>query len=350
MWRLRDQFAPAANVDVKLVDLAVLPYGFQQATSDPAAFYDERITTSQEFLAYLHRTYNDEHIINHAFTYVRSLLEQLGVEQLQGLRLIGVCHTDQEYYYSNIALLAPVLKSIIAVSPTCAQTLASRLPEHAHKIITLPAWAVELPQRCAPMRGSGEPLRMLYTGRILQFQKRVFDLVELCTRLRAAKVNATLTIVGDGPDREELEKKFVAAGSRSIPVSFAGVRAPWEMEELLLSHHAFVQVSEFEGASVSLMEALAYGLVPLVTTTRSGHDLLAHDVNALTAPVGDMKKLTALIAMVARDSARHTRLARAARSTAEEYLKTLSYAERFGSLVTSVADMSADATARAVAA
>ena len=109
------------------------------------------------------------------------------------------------------------------------------------------------------------------------------------------------------------------------------------MDALLASHHAFVQVSEFEGASVSLLEALAYGLVPAVTVTRSGHDLLESDVNALTATVGDMKRLTALIALLARDGARHQRIAQAARSTAEAYLAELAYPERFASLVHSVA-------------
>jgi len=253
------------------------------------------------------------------------------------LRLVGVCHTDQEYYYANLEKLAPVLRRIIAVSPTCAATLAARIPQHASKIVTLPAWAVQLPETTAPMRSGNEPLRLLYTGRILHFQKRVFDLVELATRLKAAKVDATLTIVGDGPDREELEKRIRAAGARSIPVTFEAVRPPWEMEALLRTHHAFVQVSEFEGASVSLMEALAFGLVPAVTVTRSGHDLLEADVNALTAPVGDMKRLTALLALLARDIGRHRLLATAARSTAESYLEELAYPERFASLVNAVA-------------
>src|SRR5690606_1734430 len=119
---------------------------------------------------------------------------------------------------------------------------------HASKIVTLPAWAVRLPSEFAPVRNESDPLRLLYTGRILHFQKRVFDLVELATRLRAAKVNAELTIVGDGPDRDELERRVRAAGARAIPVHFEPVRPPWEMEALLTSHHAFVQVSEFEGA------------------------------------------------------------------------------------------------------
>lgn len=337
MWRLRDHFAPSMNLDLRLVDLAVLPYGFQQAGADPSTFYNERITTSQQFLAFLRRTANDVHVVNHAFSYLTSLLEQLGPDVLRGLRLVGVCHTDQEYYYANLEKLAPVLRRIIAVSPTCAATLAARIPQHASKIVTLPAWAVQLPSATAPVRAEHEPLRLLYTGRILHFQKRVFDLVELATRLRAGKVNATLTIVGDGPDREELQKRMHAAGARAIPVTFEPVRPPWEMDAVLSAHHAFVQVSEFEGASVSLMEALAHGLVPVVTVTRSGHDLLDSDVNALTAPVGDMKRLTAHLALLARDRGRHRRLADAARATAESYLAELAYPERFASVMQSVA-------------
>ncbi len=337
MWRLREHFAPDANINIRLIDLAVLPYGFQQAGADPSAFYNERIATSQQFLEFLQRTANDVHVVNHAFSYLTSMVEQLGEDVLRGLRLIGVCHTDQEYYYANLERLAPVLRRIIAVSPTCAATLALRIPDHANKIVTLPAWAVKLQSATAEGRKQSEPLRILYTGRILNFQKRVFDLAELVVRLKAARVNATLTIVGDGPDLDELKKRVEDVSNRSIPVTFEPVRPPWEMEELLMSHHMFVQVSEFEGASVSLMEALAFGLVPAVTVTRSGHDLISANVNAITAKVGDMKQLASQIAALSSNPAKHNRMAKAARNTAERYLEELAYPERLASLVQSVA-------------
>ncbi|MCE2901295.1 MAG: glycosyltransferase [Gemmatimonas sp.] len=337
MWRLRTQFGPATDVDVRLVDLAMRPYGFQQAGPDPSTLYDERITSSAAFLEFLQRTADDVHVINHAFDVVSALVEQLGVEVVRTFRLIGVCHTDQDYYYDNLLRLAPVLRAIVCVSETCARELAARAPAHAAKLVVLPAWAVTLPAEPVPPRRAGAPLRLLYTGRIVQYQKRVLDLVRLAIELRRARVDATITIVGDGPDLPALQEALTRVRGHAVPVRVEPVRAPWDMEPLLRAHDALVQVSEFEGASVSLMEALAHGLLPVVTTTRSGHDLLVPGENAVTAPVGDMRRLAEALRDVTRTPAGLASLQRAARATAERYLGDLAYPERFAGLVSQVA-------------
>jgi glycosyltransferase involved in cell wall biosynthesis len=336
MWRLRTQFGPATDVDVRLVDLAARPYGFQQVGTDPSSLYDERVASADEFLAFIRRTADDVHVVNHAFEYVTALVEQLGVTAVAALRLIGVCHTDQEYYYANLERLAPALRTIVCVSETCARTLAARIPTHAHKLVVLPAWAVTLPEAPVAARPARAPLRILYTGRIVQYQKRVLDLALLAVELRRAGVDATLTIVGDGPDLPVLRAALDKVAAHAIPVTIEAVRAPWAMEPLLRAHDAFVQVSEFEGASVSLMEALAHGLLPVVTTTRSGHDLLEPGVNAVTAEVGDMRGLAAALAAVVADPSVLRAMQRAARGRAEAHLAELAYAERFAGLIATV--------------
>lgn len=337
MWRLRTQIGPQTDVDVRLVDLAVQPYGFQQVGPDPSMLYDERVETSAAFSAFLQHTAGDVHIINHAFTYVAAMVEQLGHEVVSALRLVGVCHTDQDYYYDNLTRLAPVLRAIVCVSDTCARELAARIPEHRAKLVVLPAWAVSLPANPVPPYEKGKPLRLLYTGRIVQYQKRVLDLAILAVELRRAGVNATITIVGDGPDLPLLQEALAKVAPYGVPVTVEPVRAPWDMEPMLRAHDAFVQVSEFEGASVSLMEALAYGLLPVVTTTRSGHDLLVPGSNTVTAPVGDMQALAAALAEVVRQKGQGAALQRGARETAERYLEELAYPERLAGLISRIA-------------
>jgi glycosyltransferase involved in cell wall biosynthesis len=336
MWRLKTQFGPAAGLEVRLVDLAVWPYGFQQVGSDPAVLYDQRIDTLSTFVDFLAGTSEDVHLVNHAFPYLTWLIENRGLAWVQALHLVGVCHTDQEYYYGHLARLAPALKSIVCVSEVCATTLAQRIPDHAHKLQVLPAWAVALPDSAVHAPEPGEPLRLLYTGRILQAQKRVLDLAILAIELRQAGVNAELTIIGDGPDLDILRHTLAEAAAWSIPVALEPVRAPWDMADVLCRHHALVQVSEFEGASVSLMEALAHGLVPVVTATRSGHDLLTAGENAIMAPIGDMRGLAQALAAVWASPERFRALQQAACHTARHYLTTLDYPARFAELVRSV--------------
>ena len=331
MWRLREQFAPAAQLPLELIDLSVLPYRSEQLADPTSSLYDRQITTSPAFVQFLESTARGVHLINHCYRYVTSLLDQFGPEPLRRMSLVGVCHTDQEFYYANLEKLAPVLRGIIAVSETCAIELARRIPTMADRIVTLPAWAVSLPAAVAT-RTAGEPLRLLYTGRIVQYQKRVFDLAALAGALGQAGVNAELTIVGNGPDLPALRERLQAL-PRSIPVHFDVPRAPWAMTEVIARSHVLVQTSEFEGASVSLMEALAFGLVPVVTVTRSGHDLLEQDRNALVADVGDIATLARHIGRLAASPADWSRLADGARATAERYLTALDYPQRFAETI-----------------
>jgi glycosyltransferase involved in cell wall biosynthesis len=135
-----------------------------------------------------------------------------------------------------------------------------------------------------------------------------------------------LTIVGDGPDLPRLRDEF-SRGSH-IPVRLLPARAPWEMDDLLQQHDVFLQVSEFEGASVSLMEAMIAGQVPVVTLTRSGTELLQHDVNCALCPVGDLDAIAGAIIELQADRERAAHLSRGAFLTARAALQELDYPRR----------------------
>jgi glycosyltransferase involved in cell wall biosynthesis len=327
MWRLKRSL-PAAGVDLTLASLELQPFRFTQVCA-PEAFYDVRVRHAREWAAFLKEHQSAIHIINHAYEYV-DLLEQLRPELLERLTLVGICHTDQDYYYHHLCRLDARLAGIIAVSPVCAEKLGEMLPHRRGSIPVLPDW--DMPVMVEPAaRGqdSAQPLRLLFNGRLLHLQKRVLDLPEISRRLAEAGVPAHLTIVGDGPDLPKLRDAF--SRGRHIPHRLLGPRAPWEMTPLLATHDIFLQVSEFEGASVSLMEAMVAGLVPVVTGTASGTELLESNRNALISPVGDTAAIAARIAELATDRARLPQLANAAYQDARTYLHALNYPARLRS-------------------
>jgi glycosyltransferase involved in cell wall biosynthesis len=150
------------------------------------------------------------------------------------------------------------------------------------------------------------------------------ELPEISRQLATAQVPIELTIVGDGPDLPRLREAFNLG--HHIPCRFLGPRAPWEMAPLLDEHDIFLQISEFEGASVSLMEAMVAGLVPVVTGTKSGAELLKNNENSLVSTIGDAPAIAANLALLTKDRSRVDRLGRAACETAKTYLHKLNYA------------------------
>jgi glycosyltransferase involved in cell wall biosynthesis len=162
----------------------------------------------------------------------------------------------------------------------------------------------------------------------------VLDLPEISRRLAASGANVRMTIVGDGPDLPALREAF--AQGEHVSHRLLWPRAPWEMAKLLEEHDVFLQVSEFEGASVSLMEAMVAGMVPVVTRTKSGTELLEHDRNALLCTIGDVDDIAAKLAGLARDRSPIPLLGSAAFETARAYLEQLDYARRLGDYIESL--------------
>jgi glycosyltransferase involved in cell wall biosynthesis len=327
MWRLKKSL-PAVGIDLTLVSLEIQPFRFPQVC-EPGRIYDVRIRTPQEWIAFLKKSQSSVHLINHAYEYV-DLLEKIHPALLARLSLVGICHTDQAYYYHNLHRLDSRLSGVVAVSPQCAEKLEQLLPHRRGQIPVLPDWDMPVDFLAAPRRQNElEPLKILFNGRMLHLQKRILDLPEISRRLAQAGAPVQLTIVGDGPDLPRLREEFLLGNH--VAHRFLPPRAPWEMMSLIEEHDLFLQVSEFEGASVSLMEAMIGGLVPVVTQTESGTDLLQNNRNSILCPVGDVESIADALTDLARNRRRIPDLARGAFQIARDYLQTLDYARRLRS-------------------
>lgn len=97
-------------------------------------------------------------------------------------------------------------------------------------------------------------------------------------------VNSTLTIIGEGPERADLEKLAFSLGLQNIVRFVGGV--PWG--ELLFQYYQTNDVllmgSLSEGESRTLREAMHFGLAAVSTDVGSARDML--DLHVITA-VGD---------------------------------------------------------------
>jgi colanic acid/amylovoran biosynthesis glycosyltransferase len=99
-------------------------------------------------------------------------------------------------------------------------------------------------------------------------QKGLPLLIAACDRLRAAGKRFSLTIIGDGDLRDEIERE-IRERDLDDCITLAGVRSSTEIREELLRSRAFVLPSFAEGLPVVLMEALALSRA-VITTTIAG--------------------------------------------------------------------------------
>jgi glycosyltransferase involved in cell wall biosynthesis len=144
-----------------------------------------------------------------------------------------------------------------------------------------------------------------FAGRLTPI-KRPLDLVRTLAELRAGGIDASLIVVGDGPERPRAEGLASAMGIAGH-CRFLGYRR--DIEPWYSAFDAFLLVSQNEGAPVVAIEALAAGR-PVVATNAGGtRTIVKHGLSGFLAPIGDTAALAAHLATLARDPDLAERLA-----------------------------------------
>lgn len=121
---------------------------------------------------------------------------------------------------------------------------------------------------------------IVYVGRLDYTQKRVHRVVETWAQLEHRFPDWRLTIVGDGEERENLERMVKNLGL--IHVSFEGFQSPrpyYERASLL------ILTSDFEGFPLVLAECMSFGVVPVVYGSYSAvYDIIEEGENGAIIP------------------------------------------------------------------
>jgi glycosyltransferase involved in cell wall biosynthesis len=125
---------------------------------------------------------------------------------------------------------------------------------------------------------------------------------------------ATLTLVGTGSRRAELEALVEELGLRGV--RFAGAVPPDEMARLYGEAEVYLNAPDIDNMPNSIIEAFAAGL-PVVSTAAGGIPFIVTDgMDGLLVPVGDSAALAAAALRVLREPGLAGRLAGAARARA----------------------------------
>ncbi len=127
--------------------------------------------------------------------------------------------------------------------------------------------------------------KLLFVGRLAGV-KGVPVLLDALAAARKERPGMTLSLIGDGPERDEIEAEARALGL-SDAVTFLGYKSQAEVAEALAAHDALVLPSFAEGVPVVLMEAMA-SAIPVVATQVGGVGELVEDtVSGCIVPPGD---------------------------------------------------------------
>lgn len=145
--------------------------------------------------------------------------------------------------------------------------------------------------------------KLVYVGRLCE-QKGPLLLIEAIAKVVEKGVGIHLSLIGDGPMREELEALVDRYGLQEH-VAFIGWASSQTVREILLTSRGLVLPSFAEGLPVAIMEACALRR-PVITTAIAGiPELIKNGENGWLIPAGSIDDLVlALEALSICSSAR----------------------------------------------
>ena len=149
-------------------------------------------------------------------------------------------------------------------------------------------------------------------GRLVPW-KQIIGIIDAVSKLP----EASLAIVGDGPDRAMLERHAHATmPGRTI---FTGMLSHADTLATMWSAEAFVLNSSYEGLSHLLVEALMLGVPTIATRVGGNPEVITDGEDGLLIPVNDTPALTNALGKLLSDNELCSRLAAHAKEASKRF-------------------------------
>ena len=131
------------------------------------------------------------------------------------------------------------------------------------------------------------PIRVGYAARLVKQQKRADLFPELINEFEKAGLNYQLEIAGEGECYSRI-RDFVEEKKINSKVHLLGRIDKSQMSDFWKRQDIYINFSEYEGTSLSMLEAMSYSCVPVVTDVSGVSEFVTNNRNGYVCQVGDL--------------------------------------------------------------
>lgn len=215
------------------------------------------------------------------------------------IRLISIVHNDYEGLFYFCKIFEQYIDRYICVSSRISNSLNTKWGIRQDKLffISQPVRMKRINKEKAWMK---DTIRIGIASRLTREQKRS-DLINLIIDyLEEKKINYTLDIAGTG-DLFDCINDHVVSLDLIDKIHLLG-RIPYQkMNEFWENHDIYLNCSEYEGASLAMLEAMYHGCVPVVTDVSGVDDFVEHKKNGIICQVDDIESMVNEVEILAKD-------------------------------------------------
>ena len=227
--------------------------------------------------------------------YLSSIALSVPIKKNFNIPLVGIEHWSMlnqkqlpHYVYNRGYLAYSMVDRLISVS----YSLRNQILLHFNKdsiVIHNMVGEEFVSQKLKSARGNNSLIKYVSVGSLL-WVKGFNVLIEAFSKSGLKEKKVTLTIIGDGKERNTLQQQIIDA-DLTDSIFLAGTKSKLEIIDILNNSDVFVFPSRSENFSVAVIEALSLGL-PVVATLCGGIRECVDESNGILVPVEDVDALT----------------------------------------------------------
>lgn len=236
-----------------------------------------------EVYAYLEKNLPCTLLLNkhHQVMYAGYLLKQQYPELV---KMYSVVHNDLDALYERHTFMDAILEGYFCVSKRIKNELKTRYHITEDRLFNKESPVVfednnhEIYINRTYSMNRKQPIHIAYGARLEAIQKRADLIIPFIEELEKRMCNYTFDIAGEGPYLPIL-KKYVEEHSLNNKIRIYGKIEHEAMKQFWSEADVFISLSEMEGLSISMIEAMICGAVPIMFEVAGCDEFIRDGVN-----------------------------------------------------------------------
>lgn len=226
----------------------------------------------------------------------------------------------KDNFFSRWKFNHPAIKRILCVSGKIKEVLKPDIKdfekvEVVYSGIDMKKFEIENPQNVRDILSLPKDAKIVVNTSAISEQKDIGTFIEVAEKVLPQHPNTYFVLCGDGPLREEMEKRV--QDKKLDRFIFMGFRK--DLPEFLASADIFLITSQDEGLGTAILDAFANKL-PVIATRAGGiPEIVRHNETGLTAEVKDVETLSQEVSSLLSNPESATGLIENAYKLAEEF-------------------------------
>lgn len=224
-------------------------------------------------------------------------------------------HFHENYRYARkIQNSAKKLNYLVLVSKDLENFYSKELSSTSCQCIRIPNFIESFPDNSSSLKAK----HLISVGRLSE-EKGYLDLLTMYQKLSLQYPDWTLDIVGDGPEKEHLEK-FIRENHLEKKVILHGFQKKEVIDELLHNSSIYLMSSYTESFGIVLIEAMSHGLPCIAYDSAEGaREIITNHKNGFLIKNRNEEEMIKKIEELIEDEKLRIKMGKEARESISEY-------------------------------